>query len=119
MTVAFAISRSRAIGIPDQLRTADDDRFRPLEVEVLAAKQLHHARGSARERKPGAPCASRPALVGLSPSTSLPVSISATTWTGSIFGERKLDEDPVDVVVFVQGTDQLDQLASLVSAARP
>ena len=64
-----------------------------------------------QETSPGRPEASRPALIGCSPSTSLAGSIAAMTASESRCGrQRKLDEDAVDRVVRVQLGDELHQL---------
>ena len=99
VTVALAASSSRATGTPTSFE-------RPTTTASAPSSSTPSWRSSSitpagvQGTRPGVPWASRPALSGVRPSTSLPGSIAATTASGSIWaGTRQLHEDAVDVVV--------------------
>ena len=95
-------TRHRRVGLEQELghrlaeevRAADDDRLGALEGDARLLEQDHHAQRRARAQAVR-PRASRPALTGVSPSTSLRASISAGELHAvHVVGDRQLAEDP-------------------------
>ncbi len=77
VTVAFACEQQLCHRLAEEVRAADHDRLGAFRASTPArAQQLHHASG-VQGRRPGRPSASRPALTGVRPSTSLAGAISA------------------------------------------
>ena len=112
-------SSSWAIGLPNEVRAPDDDGLGALERRRRASLEQHHARRSAcTGRSPGRPSASRPALTGVSPSTSLPGSMQPGQLVAvEVVGHGQLAEDAVDRRVGVELVDERRRPRSRVASA--
>ena len=95
---------------PDQLRAADDDRLRPLQLDPLVAQQLHHP-GRRAGHQPRRAVREQAGVERRQPVDVLGRVDRADDRVGvDLVGDRQLDEDPVDLVVGAQPRDQLQQL---------
>ena len=61
--------------LADEVRAADDDRLGALERDAVRGRAARSRRSACTAAGPACPAASRPALIGVSPSTSLSGSI--------------------------------------------
>ena len=112
VTVQLSPSSSCAIGLPTMFERPIDHRVEPGEVAELGLEQHAGSRAACRARSRRAPIASRPALTGWKPSTSLAgIDRGDAPLLASICArQRQLDEDSVDRGIGVEPVDQREQL---------
>ena len=110
VTVQLSPSRSSAIGLPTMFERPMTTALLPGKVAKLGAEQFEAAeRGAGHE--PLEPVASRPALIGWKPSTSLSGSMRVMTLARvDVARQRQLDEDAVDRGIGVEPVDQREQV---------
>ena len=106
---ARAAARDR---LADEIRAADDDRLGALELEPRSGRAVRSRRAACTAAGPACPEASRPALTGVSPSTSFSGRNERRQRPRrrAALGHRELEEDAADLGVGVQARR---------SAARP
>ena len=71
VTVAFSASSSCAIGLPNRFERPTTTASAPSSSTPVSREQLHHARAACTGAARAGRATSRPALTGVSPSTSL------------------------------------------------
>ena len=117
VTVQLSPSRSSAIGLPTMFD-------RPMTTAFLPARSPSSARSNLRQpsgvqgTNPSSPVASRPALIGWKPSTSLSGSMRVMTWAASMWrGSGSWTRMPSTAGSALSRSTSASRSASLVSAA--
>ena len=102
VTVALAPSSSWAIGLPKRFERPTTTASAPSSCAPASSSRSITPVG-VHGRSPARPSASRPALTGVSPSTSLPGSMRLGQLDAvEVVGHRQLAEDPADRRVGVE-----------------
>ena len=102
VTVALAPSRSWAIGLPNRFERPTTTASAPSSCAPASSSSSITPVG-VHGRRPSRPSASSPALIGVSPSTSLPgVDQAGQLDAVEVVGHRQLAEDPADRRVGVE-----------------